>query len=146
MDWKFEKTETEFKKVPAGKHRLRIEDAVMKKSKNGNDMIELTLAVSGYNNKIWHYIVFMLDKPEVTNRNLTAIMDSFGIEMGDLNIENWKGKVGAGTIKYDENEYAKVGYFINKVNQDKLPSWVEPSSDGKADDFVTVPQDEELPF
>lgn len=145
MDWKFEKTETEFKKVPVGKHRLRIEDVEATVSKNGNDMYKITLAVSGYNNKIWHYIVFMPEHPEITNRNLTALMDSFGIDMGDLNIEHWKGKVGAGMVKYDENEYAKINYFIRKEQQAGLPSWVEPGSEEAVGEYITV-TDDELPW
>ena len=54
MDWKFEKTETEFKKIPVGKHRIRIESVVPKVSQKGNDMLEIVFAVSGQSRKIWY--------------------------------------------------------------------------------------------
>lgn len=145
MDWKFEKTEQEFKKIPVGKHRVRIEEIEQTVSSKGNDMLKITLAVSGHSAKVWHYIVFMNDHPEITNRNLTAIMDSFGLEMGNLDFENWKGKVGAAMIKYDENDYAKVNYFVKKEAQAGLPSWVEPGSEEAVGEFVTV-SDDDLPF
>ncbi len=146
MDWKFEEKENEFKKVPAGKHRLRIESAVQKVSKSGRDMVELTLAISGYSTKVWYYLVFLEDYPDITNRNLTAIYDSFGIEKGNMNFESWVGKVGAGQLKYDENEYLKVHYFIKKEAQTDLPSWVEPNSEEAVGEFVTVEDPDDLPF
>ena len=88
----------------------------------------------------------MNDYPEITNRNLTAIFDSFGIMMGDLNYENWVGKVGAAMIKHDENEYEKINYFIPKKNQDNLSSWVEPNSDEAKGEFITIEDGEDLPF
>lgn len=145
MDWKFEEKENEYKKIPVGKHRLRIESAIPKTSKSGKEMVELVFSVSGYNSKIWYYLVFLPDYPDITNRNLTAIYDSFGIDKGNMNFDSWIGKVGAGQIKYDENEYAKIHYFIKKEAQAGLPSWVEPNSEEAVGEFVTVDEDD-LPF
>lgn len=145
MDWKFEEKESEFQKIPEGKYRLRIENAIKKVSKSGNDMVELTLAISGKPIKVWFYLVFLSDYPDITNRNLTAIYDSFGIEKGNMNFDSWKGKVGAGQLKYDENEYLKVHYFIKKEAQAGLPSWVEPNSEEAVGEYITVEEDD-LPF
>lgn len=145
MDWKFEEKENEFKKVPTGKHRLRIESATLKTSKKGNEMVEIAMSISGYSQMVWFYLVFLEDYPDITNRNLTAIYDSFGIEKGNMNFESWKGKVGAGQLKYDENEYLKVHYFIKKEAQAGLPSWVEPNSEEAVGEYITV-EDDDLPF
>ena len=146
MDWKFEEKETEFKKLPAGKYRLRIADVEQKQSKTGKDMVVLTLDISGNPTKVWYYLVFMPDNPDITNRNLTAIFDSFGIDKGNMSFESWKGKVGAAQLKYDENEYLKVHYFIKKEQQAGLPSWVEPNSEEATGGYVTVENPEDLPF
>lgn len=146
MDWKFEEKENEFKKVPAGKHRLRIASAERKTSAKGNDMVELVLDISGYSGKVWFYLVFLPDYPDITNRNLTAIYDSFGIEKGNMNFDSWIGKVGAGQLKYDENEYLKIHYFIKKEGQAGLPSWVEPNTEEALGKYITVENTEDLPF
>ena len=46
-------SEEGFSLIPEGRHRVRIESAKEKISRSsGMDMIELTLAVSGYNSKV----------------------------------------------------------------------------------------------
>lgn len=144
-DWKYERTETEFQQIPAGKYRCRIEEAEVATSKAGNDMIKLTLAISGHNQKVWDYIVFMPDNAEITNRKLTALFDSFGID-GDLDCQKWIGKVGACMIKIDENEFRKVSYYIHKRLQDEMPAWVEPSSENTGASPSTPVTDDDIPF
>jgi hypothetical protein len=122
MNWEY-KREEQFPSIPEGTHRVIIEKADMAQSKRGNDMIVLQLAVSGYSWSLWYYLVFMDDHPEITNRNLTQIFDSFGIEEGNFSLSNWIGKAGACTVKHDEEGRAKVGYFIKKSKQDTLPPW-----------------------
>lgn len=141
MNWQFKREEQQFDAIPEGKYRVRIDGTEMAESKAGNDMIILKLAVSGQTKQLWHYIVFLDDRPEITNRNLTAIFDSFGIDEGNLNISDWIGSVGACTVKHDEEGRAKVGYFIRKDKQDTLPPW---QGEG-APQFREIPA-EELPF
>ena len=50
--------------IPEGTYRVRIEDAEEATSHRGNNMIKLTLAVSGYTSKLWHYIILNGDTPE----------------------------------------------------------------------------------
>ena len=152
MEWNYQRTENTFDDIPVGKHRVRIADAEKAISKNGNDMLVLTLDVSGYNSRLWHYVVFMPDRPEITNRKLTEIFDSFGIEDGDFNLKNWIGKVGACVTKQDEHG-TKVNYFINRKKQVELPPWKEPTTKSAATpssasgDWSEVPTDEkDLPF
>lgn len=154
MEWNYQRTENTYDEIPVGKHRVRIAGAEKAISRGGNDMLVLTLDVSGYNSRLWHYVVFMPDRPEITNRKLTEIFDSFGIADGDFNLKNWIGKVGACVTKQDEYG-TKVNYFINRKKQGELPPWKEPTAKGSSpasaasatSDWSDVPADEDdLPF
>ena len=134
MAWDFKREESSgfATKVPEGKHRIRIYEAEKAVSKSGNDMLVLKFEVSGYEDTLYHYITFMNDKPEITNRMLTQFFDSFkDIPEGDFDTSHWIGKVGACTVKHEEyngNVNAKVGYFIHKDKQGDLPAWKEPAN------------------
>ena len=147
MEWKFERVEQKFEALPVGKYRLRIKDAEKAISKtSGNDMLIVTFEVSGSNQQLMHYIPFLADKPEVTNRMLTQFFDSFGID-GDFNLKNWIGKCGGCQTKleeYDGNERARISYFLNKKAQEELPAW----QDGKKERPAPTPMkdDGDLPF
>lgn len=142
------------KKITPGRYRVRIADAEMTTSKNGNDMIKLTLDVSGYSGHVWDYIVFMENRPEITNGKFTAIYDSFQIPEGNFDLASWVGAVGAAQIKIDENEFEKVAYYITPKKALDLPGWVEPKrgeSPGNpqpAPGYARQPgeDDEDLPF
>lgn len=123
MAWNFKREEGGMYDVPPeGKYRVMIVNAEIGQSKAGNDMLILKLAVSGYTSYIWNYIVFMEDKPEITNRKLTQLFDSFGIEDGDFNLQHYVGKVGGAKIRHDEYG-AKVHYFLDKKQTSELPPW-----------------------
>ena len=143
MAWNFQRTEQQFDTIPAGDHRVVIDSAEKAVSKSGNDMLVIKLRVSGYNSMIWHYIVFMDAHPEITNRNLTQLFDSFDIADGDFNLDGWVGKAGAAHTKIDDQGYAKVSYFIHKNKQDKLPPWKGELPVPRG--FTPVP-DEECPW
>lgn len=135
MAWEFKREEQNFSIIPEGVHRVRIDEAERQVSKSGKDMIKLTLAVSGYNSHLFHYIVFLPDRPEITNRNLTQLFDSFtGIKPGDCNEVNWVGKVGAAKVKHEEyngDMVPRVGYFIKASKAKNLPAWQEPENSDK---------------
>ena len=145
--WDFKREENQFKPIPEGKYRVRIKEADKAVSKNGNDMLVLQLEVSGQKSILYHYIVFLVDKPEITNRMLTQFFDSFkDIPEGDFNMSQWVGKVGACTVKHDDEGRAKVGYFINVNKQAELPAWKEPyGEDGGGTPAVEI-QEDEIPF
>ena len=131
MEWKFERVEQRFEVLPVGKYRLRIKDAEKAISRNsGNDMLIVTLEVSGHNQQLIHYIPFLADKPEVTNRMLTQFFDSFGID-GDFNLNSWKGKTGGcqtNLEEYNGEDRARIAYFLNKKQQEGLPAWQDGAS------------------
>lgn len=150
--WKFDANQYDpnksFELIPVGDHRVRIETVEEQISKNtGYEMFKLTLSASGYGSKLFHYVVFMPDRPEITNQNLGTIFDSFGIQQGNMNIYEWQGKVGAARVKheqYDGKPQAKIAYFLLRSKQDDLPPWQE-----KGDKNFTSAREEEevnVPF
>lgn len=124
MEWQFKREERQFDEIPEGTYRVRIVSAEKAVSKtSGNDMLVIKMEVSGFKPHIWRYISFLPDRPEVTNRMLTEMFDSFAIEDGNFNLASYVGKAGAAVIKHDEQGRAKISYFIKKDKQDNLPPW-----------------------
>lgn len=165
MSWSYKREESQtFAPIPVGAYRVRIAEAEKMVSKSGKDMLKLKFDVSGQASYLYHYIVFLQDKPEITNRNLTNFFDSFkDIPEGDFVVANWIGKTGAVQIKHEEyngSMSAKVHYFISASKQAGLPAWVEPQRADKtasahvadlptdANGFVSIPESvaDELPF
>lgn len=156
MAWNYKREEQQFEQVPVGKHRIRIKSAEKAISRSsGNDMLALQFEVSGMPNILYHYIVFLDDKPEITNRMLTQFFDAFpGIPEGDFNMHNWIGKVGACMVNVDKNDDSRtrISYFIRADKQDDLPPWRDSKGRVVAVDaqgFEEIPDakdDEEFPF
>ena len=127
--WNFDPNQYEAKEgftiIPVGDHRVRIEDVIFKKSNAGNDMFEITLAVSNQSSRLWYYLVLDSSDPKKTNQRIGTFFDSFGIT--DYNMANyprWKGKVGAVRVVHEEyngDQQAKVRFCLSRKNQDKLP-------------------------
>ena len=144
MGWSYQREEQHFEPLPEGKYRIRIKAVEKAVSQNGNDMLAFQFDVSGSNKVLYYYLVFLSDKPEITNGKLTQFFDSFkDIKEGDFDILNWIGKVGACMIKHDEYQGEKkerISYFIKADKQDDLPPWQEGPSGGAgafqpADDY-----------
>lgn len=152
MAWSYTRNESAgFRTAIAeGNHRIRIKSADKAVSKTGNDMITLQFDVSGSNETIFHHIVFLQDRPEITNRNLTRFFDAFkDISDGEFDMTKWIGKVGAAAIKHDEyngNVNAKIDYFIAADKQDSLPAWIEPNAVNSDDDGFPIIDEKDLPF
>ena len=121
--------------IPDGDYRVRIEEAEEKVSRTGKDMIQLTLKVSGYNSKIWFYLVFDNSNEQMTqmtDQRLGSIYDSFQIEPGNLNTYDWEGKVGGARIKQkadqNGNMRSEITRFLPRNKVDSLPAWLEGSA------------------
>lgn len=151
MAWNYQREEQQFDVIPEGAHRIRIASAEKVQSRSGRDMLAFQFDVSGSTQTLYHYIVFLPDRPEITNRQLTQFFDSFkGIKDGDFNTQNWVGQVGACVVKHEDYEgqkQAKVRYFISGKKQDDLPPWQEGRAVTSAG-FVPVDQniDVDVPF
>ena len=144
MAWEYKREEQHFEPLPEGKYRVRIKSAEKAVSKSGKDMLVVQLEVSGSTKVLYHYIVFMPDRAEMTNRMLTQFFDSFkDIPEGDFNMNNWIGKVGAVMIKHEEyngSTRERISYFISADKQDDLPPW--KNTDGSiagADGWLELP-------
>lgn len=141
MAWNFKREEQQFPQLPEGKYRIRVKSAEKAVSKKGNDMLALQFDVSGSSQILYHYITFLEDRPEITNRMLTSFFDSFkDIPEGDLSMVNWEGKVGACMIKHDDDGRARLSYFIAADKQGDLPPW--KNADGSVvgeDGFMNFP-------
>lgn len=149
FDWNYEETKSDFEseQIPNGDYRMIIrgaEKAMSKDTVNPKKMIKLKLGVSGYAKNIYHYIVFLPNNREITNRNLTNFFRSFGIEGGNFNLNSYLGKEGAGRIEIDSNGYEKVKYFLEGTMKDRLPAFAPPAKKAK----VEKPKQEEddIPF
>ena len=155
ISWKYNPEDYgRIRPITPGQYRVRIEDAEEQVSKNtGKDMIKLTLKVSGYNQKVFHYVVFSNENEEAierTNNNLGRIFDSFGIESGNLNVFDWKGKVGAAEIDNREdnqgNMQSNVKFFIKRDKQGTLPPWREHPMKKNMNPEMVNTDDSEVPF
>ena len=127
-NWIFNKAEYEeqdFAPIPAGEHRVRIAEVIEKTFNSGNQGFEITMDVSGYNSKLWFYLVLDPTDTKKTNQRIGAFFDSFGIVDANLaNYRAWNGKVGAVRVKHEEymgETKAKIAYCISRSKQDKLP-------------------------
>lgn len=135
--------------IPPGKYRVRIENAEETTSKSsGKPMIKMTLKVSGYNSKIWKYIVLddtNEEKIAQSNNWLGSVYDSFNIPQGSMNLQEWKGKVGAAEIinKLGDDKVmkAELKWFISRKRQDTLPVWQENPGTKVNDEMVNFDSD-----
>lgn len=150
-----EYTEQDFPTVPAGDHRVRINDVVLKTFSSGNDGFEITLDVSGYNSKLWFYLVFDASDTKKTNQRIGQFFESFAITDNDLShFRAWIGKIGGVRVKmdtYNGEERPKVAFCLARRNQDKLPAWkgdtaVPTQNAAPVGNFRDLEDDEELPF
>ena len=150
-----------FTPIPPGDYRVRIEGAEETRSKAGNEMFKLTFSVSGKKNKLWFYIVFPYPedvnypkKKQMTNQKLGEVWESFNIPVGEMNVLNWRGKVGAARVKQELNKESgemqnAISYFLTRRRQQELPAWQEPDGDASSDSMSTRADsniDPSLPF
>lgn len=154
-EWNFDPTqynETTFQVIPVGDHRVRITDVAERQFKSGNEGYEITLEVSGYNSRLWYYLVLERSNPAQTNQRLGEFFDCFGITNYALGTgKQWIGAAGAVRVKHEEyngTTGAKVAFCIARKNQDKLPPWKGKSSNSYASP-TAAPIDvtpDDLPF
>ena len=141
--------ENDFISVPAGDHRVRIEDVVEKTFRSGNVGFEITLAVNKFSSRLWYYIVLDKSNPERTNQRLGEFFNCFGITNYTLgNGKQWIGAAGAVKVKMEEyngKESPKVAYCISRKNQEKLEPWVSQGT-AAAQPMADIDIPNNLPF
>lgn len=152
IQWNFNENdyqEQNFGPIPVGDHRVRIASVEEKQSQNGNDMLVLTLDVSGHSGSLWFYLVFMPNNPQITNQRLGQIYDSFGITPGNMNFTSWVGKVGGARVKHEQyngETSPKVNYFLSRSKVDTLPAWQDTPGKASVTGGVPTVDTDELPF
>ena len=132
--------ENNYQLIPAGDHRVRVEEAEEQLSKSGLEMVKLTLKVSGYSGRLFYYLVVHPSYMQWTHQKFGEFFESFGVRPGDMNILNWKGKVGAARVKhgsYEGEPKAEVAYFLPRKKQDSLAPWCEPGDYARAGDELS---------
>jgi hypothetical protein len=67
---------------------------------------------------LWNYIVFLDDRPEITNGLLTNFFDGMGIEEGNFDFSTYAGKIGGVRIKHDKDDKARISYFLDRKKVD----------------------------
>ena len=110
--------------IPEGEHNVKIKGVERRESRAHNDMIVLQLEAEGFPRRtLYYYIVFLPDRPEITNRKLTQLFNSFpGIKEGDFDIEHWKGQGGACYVKHEEDHGStteNVQYLTKRKQQEQ---------------------------
>lgn len=133
-------------RLTPGDYRVAITEVEETTSRSGNPMLVVTVQPNGSKIHIKHYLV----KNEYLNRNLTELLDSFGLGE-NFDTLTWVGAVGAARLIEDDNGYLKVRYFLSPERAEKLPPW-----DGKQperqevtsleDGIDGVLDDDDLPF
>ena len=158
INWSYNPSEYEensFAPIPAGDHRVRINEVSERTFKSGNPGFEIVLDVSGYGGKLWYYLVVDLSDSKKTNQRLGGFFDSFGITDYNLaHFQSWVGKVGAVRViheEYNGEQQAKVRFCLARSKQDKLPApkfggTANVTSGANAGGFAPVDDDFELPF
>ena len=130
MAWNYQREENNsFAPLPEGKYKIRVKSVEKAESQKGNEMLVFQFDVSGSAKVLYYYLVFMPDKPEITNGKLTQFFDSFkDIKDGDFNLNNWVGKVGAAMVKHEEyngEKRERISYFIKADRQKDIAPWKE---------------------
>lgn len=160
INWTYDASqykENDFSPIPAGDHRVRINDVIEKTFGSGNDGFEITLDVSGHNSKLWFYLVLDPADTKKTNQRIGAFFESFGVTDYDLShYRGWVGKIGGVRVKHEEyngENRPKVAFCLSKKNQEKLPAWkgeaqatVPNAYGGNTPGFTEIPNDDFLPF
>ena len=113
--------------IPEGDHRVEIYDTKEKKFKI-KKYIELTLKVSGYHGKLWHYIWYNKEDPMDNMMQRNEFFSSFEINENDRdNHKKWKGKRGAVRVYYKWEEDGTylicVARCLKGIEKDNLPVW-----------------------
>lgn len=132
-------------RLAPGDYRVTITEVEETTSRNGNPMLVVTVQPNGSGIHIKHYLV----KNEYFNRNLTELLDSFGLGE-NFDTLTWVGAVGAARLIEDENGYLKVRYFLSPERAEKLPPWQgkEPERQevSSLGDGFEMLDDDDLPF
>ena len=127
LNWNYNSNEyiaRDFALIPEGDHKVCISSVVEKVFSTGKEGFEITLDVSGFDSKLWYYLVLDSNETAKTNQRLGMFFDSFDIHDYNLSCYNdWIGRDGAVRVKhglYNGNKSANVVFCLSRKQQEKF--------------------------
>lgn len=100
-----------FVEVKPGEYDCKIVKLILKKTKTGNPMVEIKLALMS-GGLVTYYLVddrSNAEKAQYSNQRITKFFDCFKIKRGNFNIAQWRGAKGRVKLDYGKpNEEGKV--------------------------------------
>lgn len=113
-----------FALIPEGDHKVTINNVEEKIFSSGNEGFEITLDVSGFDSKLWFYLVFDPKDRAKTNQRIGMFFDSFAIHDHNFSsFGHWIGKDGAVRVRhnmYNGSKTANVAFCLSRSQQSKL--------------------------
>jgi hypothetical protein len=121
--------------VPDGDHLVTISKAAPAITKNGREMIEVTLKVDGTNVP---YTERFVDN-EYANKNLSRFFDSFCIQPGNFNFSFWAGKNAYAHFEHGQETFTGNDGVQKTVNKSKLKYFIVPEKPSMSDFPEDIP-------
>lgn len=121
--------------VPDGDHLVTISKAAPATTKNGREMIEVTLKVDGTSVP---YTERFVDN-EYANKNLSRFFDSFCIQPGNFNFSFWTGKSACAHFEHVQETFTGNDGIQKTVNKSKLKYFIVPEKPSITDFPEDIP-------
>lgn len=149
-DYRQEDYAKQYFDVEDGNHDLKIVGAVVKVSKTGKQMVEVTYVVKECMQ--YPYIENYVEG-EYFNKNMTRFFDAFGIQPGNFNFQSWIGKKAVGNFEHRMETFTgkdgmqksinkcHMAYLVVQQNQPTPPQQYQQQVQQQ-----NVPFTEDIPF
>jgi len=99
---------------PDGEHTVKIIEAKETTTKNGAPMIEVQLAVQDSNGIAY---IERIVSGEYFNKNMSRFFDAFKIVRGNFAFMGWRGKIGRGMFKHEQQTFTGADGIPKTVNK-----------------------------
>lgn len=130
-NYKYIKSDRAPSTIPEGKYRCMIMSCEEKMSKNGNDMLEIVLRLSGTRANVKYWIV---QAGEYWEDKLNRFFDAFPELEGSMIFATWRGAKGAAIFKENDNGFLEQSRWIYPSQAEKLPEFEWVPKDGEPDE------------
>jgi len=108
---------------PDGDHFVKIIKVEEKKTKDNNDMIEITMDVQDSNGVNY---VERIVAGEYFDRNTTRIFDVFGIQRGNFNYAQWLQRKATAHFEHKENQFTDNDGVLHTFQKSELIYYIMP--------------------
>ena len=112
-----------------GEHAVKIIDAKETTTKNGAPMIEVQLAVQGSNGIAY---IERIVSGEYFYKNMSRFFDAFKIVRGNFAMTGWRGKIGRGMFKHEQQTFTGADGIQKTVNKAVMKALIveQPNTQG----------------